>query len=209
MKQGYKFMRKFFPIFLSSILTMGCAVNNEVKIRPLRINVVNSVSKEPIDNLKIYYTLSIFKSKKKILLVLPRPEPTVYQKLLVKEEYITNQSGQISIPVRCLRLKDGEDIYSEKIFINIDIDEARIPSSSIREKGNIKNLEKLIDVYQLFSEWFYNPNPEYNGLYIFSTKWSFDPQWFSGIENSTFDVLWNSEGLLKEEEEFLIELDRI
>lgn len=204
----------FLLIIMNLFFT--CASSPKMKtIRPISIKVVDSETNLPLENVIVYYQLKSYVYIDKILFILPRPETRVVQKIEVLKQLYTNKDGELLIENISVKLKKNEEIYSEEITINMDIDIDKIKWSvdstpkEIKERGKAENFFRYLNINDSRNtEYFYNPLEEFRGYFIFSVYGAVNPSNYGGTVRKNFDILWNGESLAKEKDKIIIKLKK-
>lgn len=193
----YLYLLVLACILISSIA--NCASHN---IRPVKITVVDSLTQKPIPNLLVYYCVET-NYLKKLLFVIPIHDPVNTRKK-VKKSFFTDEKGEVEIKLPPMRLDLYEKIGAERIIINVDIKPEYVKENKVNSFFDYFNIHDFRN-----TEKFYNPNSLYKGFLIYSTKdFILEENERSGTKRKIFNVLWNSNGLAKTEETFVIELER-
>ena len=112
--------KKLFLAFLLIFSCMNMTIPSFADtIRSIRIKIIDSKTKLPLENVLVYYNLEVYWLDT-ILWVIPILDP-VHNKSILQCEYRTNKEGELLIPERKVRLGLYEKIDADKVVINIDI----------------------------------------------------------------------------------------
>jgi hypothetical protein len=197
------FGKYLYLIVLACILISSVANCASGNVRPVKLTILDSLTQKPIPNLPVYYCVETYYLKK-ILFVIPIHDP-IHYKEKVKMFFVTNENGEVKIDLPPIRMHLYEGIYSEHITVNIDI-----KSEYVNKNKKVDSFFKYFNIHDFKNtEKFFNPNSHYKGFLIFSTKnILLEENERSGTKRKIFNVLWNSNGLAKTEETFVIELER-
>lgn len=129
------------------------------------------------------------------------------------EEFTTDSEGRLEIPPVVLKLGRREHVTHELILINLDIrSEVAVDASMIERHPELRTehgrLARLFSVH----DWehvddFFNPLPEWRGFVAANAGFTWASEAAQGgTVRTKFDVLWNSNSLLREREAIEVEL---
>lgn len=107
-----------------------------------------------------------------------------------------------------MNLKKDFELFKENIYINLDINTEAIWHEEHKTRDKIENVHYYVPIYATSKEMFINPNGKFKGFRIQSTTWDITPEDWGGSTRDKFNILWNGKGLLKQREEFVVELER-
>lgn len=170
---------KGLRITLGAILMLACinmalnVLTHPIKVRPVTIKVVDSVTKLPIGNIPVYYMISSYRDKMFVLFVIPRPDPEIVTEYNLARKYYTNRNGEVIIPENRILIGLNKRIYNEEIYINMYVKEfLRKDDNDIEKKYGIKNDMFQLSLFgpSLDPDYLINPIEEYNGGIIINTR---------------------------------------
>lgn len=196
-----------------SILFFSCSWGtHEEKVRPIKIKVIDSKTNLPLSNMRIYRVVEVFENVNTMLFgLLPRPEPKIKDRVVVKNSDFTNSEGVVVFGEKTIVMGKKEQLYKERVFINIEYDQSKTkyPIPDDEEAKYKDEIDKLNDCF--FSpiscdEILSNINKKYKGAYVLSPFYEFpagDYKWAEAIHFSWIRV---SKGILKDQEEIVIKL---
>lgn len=187
-------------VFLSS-----CTI---AQVRPITIKVIDKETKAPMKNVQVYYAVKSWRYTPKVLFVIPNPDPSSWSTEVVERVY-TDDSGVVSFGPRSLLLRRSEKIFGEYIYINLDVTEKDREAFFWIGKNNIRGTFWLLYTSgpRLKRGAVMNPMSAYRGYRICSSEWEYDPKEYGYGPGVMGDTLWNSWGLSKAEESFVVELE--
>lgn len=179
-------------------------MKKDVKVRPVKLKVIDKETKQPLSGIKVIYILRSFIRKNKILFgLLPRPEPRDDKTIEIYKEYTTDDKGELFLEEKILKLKKKENIFDETIFINLDLSPKMIEELSISDKSRKIGYIILNKIF-LTKEHYVNPLKEYKGHIIVSEPWK---KQFPNNADTAGYLQWNWNSFENDKEEFLIELE--
>lgn len=196
---------KISIVLIAVLLLAGCA--KQVNIRPINLKVIDKTTKEPIENLVVYYVLQVYSAKNTFMFI-KLPEPKQKTRTIIQQEVRTDKKGEVKFKGSELVIGRNENIYEENIYLNLDINTEKIDYEDHKKKDKLTNFNYYFSLYATDSDKFFNTNKQYKGYQIKSTTWGLIPEDWGGTVRDKFDVLFNSQGLLKSEDDFVIELKR-
>ena len=125
------------------------------KVRGVKIKVVDAISKQPIENLKVYYFIEIYSIKH--LLGIPLIESTPRTKKKKKSVLYTDKNGEIII--------DEYKVRSWRLYSSVSAEYFVINLSAKDDDTLYTQFEDNLFIKDGFNE-FYNPNKEYKGVIL-------------------------------------------
>lgn len=164
-------------------------------IRGIEILVIDEKTKQPLHNINAIYSIE--------LAGLDISKMGYYYRKVSTSKFKVINGVLIINPKIILKLP-WEKPGVELIYLNIDL------RNSTPEK-------KLFDFVKYFNihdfekenvEKFFNPNVNYRGFIVCSTSWALDESKQGGTKRKYFDILWNSEGLVKDSQRITVALKR-
>ncbi len=193
-------------IFFCVIVVTSCSSMKNVGIRPLSIKVLDSKTKKPMKGVVVYYMLKTINVNDRIFIVFRNPE--LKYKDIIKEIKIfyTDKNGIITVDNVRINMSKKDLYLEEMIFINVDIK---------LKDSNVPDIIKAIKFwkagrYLIDYHTFFNPLNNNIGKCIFtSSTWYLNPEMYGGTMRAKYDIIYNSKGLQKEKEYFVIYLERI
>ncbi len=191
-------------------------MKKEVEVRPITIKVVDDKTNEPLAGIIVYRAVEAAYGENRMLFgLLPKPEPKIHDRVILTEEGETDNNGIIVFQTKKVLIKKKEILYFENVFINLE------PNlDAISEEGKTEwNNDKILILNDIFfvpnprDEFLTNPNNTYKGVYIFSPEWEISAADFEydkqqNLKNRYFYTISISKGILKEEENIVIRLQR-
>ena len=190
-------------------LLNNAAHAKQEQVRPVKIRIIDAVSKKPLKGVTVYYVLTKIYMKKKIFLFFNHPDPPMTRNNISKLKLTTDGKGEVSLPVQLVKIKSNEFLNEENIYINLDIDITNLDPELYENMTNVEILDFNMRLYGTSTNKdIYRINSRYRGYYIKSTKHEINPDDYGGSKRDKFDILWNGKGLLGTQVEFVIELQR-
>jgi len=191
-------------------------MKKEVEVRPITIKVVDDKTNEPLAGIIVCRAVEAAYGENRMLFgLLPKPEPKIHDRVILTEEGETDNNGIIVFQTKKVLIKKKEILYFENVFINLE------PNlDAISEEGKTEwNNDKILILNDIFfvpnprDEFLTNPNNTYKGVYIFSPEWEISAADFEydkqqNLKNRYFYTISISKGILKEEENIVIRLQR-
>lgn len=126
------------------------------KFRNLRIEIVDSVTQKPLNNINVYYILET--AAPADFLGIPLLDPINFRYIKFGH-YKSNINGIVEIKNRLLFLKLYEKVFCERVYINLDIES---------NNGNYKNPAKNFFFNIIKDKKLIYPNKNYRGAIIYS-----------------------------------------
>ena len=156
MKSIFKMLILVSMLFL---LSNSVCLANDWNVRPLKIKVVDAISKQPLAGMKVYYVLTTWYPDMSCLGYFFYPssihEAPGRMKEAVKMELKTDKNGEVSFADKTLDMQCYERVLQEKIAVNLEIDQ--------------KMAEIYGNKYHFLSCWFYVAHEKY--LYIINKRY--------------------------------------
>ncbi|NPU84137.1 MAG: hypothetical protein HPY65_06585 [Syntrophaceae bacterium] len=165
-------MKRLFRhvLILSSVMILfsgNLCLAGDWDVRPVKIKVIDAVTRQPLQGIKVYYVLTTWYPKMSCIGYFFYPsfihdaprELKVYE----KKDLSTNENGEVFINAKALSLKCYENVLWEHIAINIDVD---------------TKIDWVLwvykDKYNFLGNWMYvhgdkelfNINPAYKGFFL-------------------------------------------
>jgi hypothetical protein len=165
------------------------------KVRGVKIKVVNAISKQPIENLKVYYFIEIYSIKH--LLGIPLIESTPRNKKMKKRVLYTDKNGEIII--------DEYKVRSWRLYSKISGEYFVINLSAKDDDTLYTQLEDNIFIKDGFNE-FYNPNKEYKGVILRNCSGKCDIFASKVKQSGNLDFQYENNSFQKDFENITIEL---
>jgi hypothetical protein len=213
MKKNYLFVEISFFILLLLVLCIVFSCNKYFRVRPIKIQVIDSKTNKPVDNILVYYFLEVEKPKNNFDFFPPLDGGGI-KEFIYKKKLYTNINGEITINLKDYKFLN--DFYSlqEYICINLDIVDKLPPNYN--DRGNkLNNFVFEIKGYIVSREIFINPNTQYKGYYIFNPNFVIDnPKDWGNPYNTDyrrwdkFNAEYNSKGLLNKKSEVIVKLEQ-
>ncbi|NPU84138.1 MAG: hypothetical protein HPY65_06590 [Syntrophaceae bacterium] len=135
-------------------------------VRPVKIKVIDAMTRQPLHGIKVYYVLTTWYPDMSCFgyFFYPSFIHDAPRKLKVyeKQDFLTNENGEVFINAKALSLKCYENVLWEKIVVNLEI---------VLEDWR----EELYEgKYGFVSHWMYvdgerglfNINPAYKGFFL-------------------------------------------
>jgi len=203
-------------VSISTLVNCSSMMKKEVEVRPITIKVVDDKTNEPLAGIIVYRAVEAAYGENRMLFgLLPKPEPKIHDRVILTEEGETDNNGIIVFQTKKVLIKKKEILYFENVFINLE------PNlDAISEEGKTEwNNDKILILNDIFfvpnprDEFLTNPNNTYKGVYIFSPEWEISAADFEydkqqNLKNRYFYTISISKGILKEEENIVIRLQR-
>lgn len=194
-------------------MIIGCSTwgKKKVEVRPITVKVVDEKTGKPIVGLPVYRIVQVYYGDyKRLFGVIPTPEGKIVDRVVLKQNASTNEEGIITFEKEEVVVKKKEDLYKERIIINIQPTEEHLQEILKEEE---------IDVYDVLNEMFFypggdiqkyltNPDYRYKGIYMLSMSYLIDKEDINIVNYEKFDWVQISYGLKKEKEEITIKLRR-
>jgi len=180
-----------FALAVVVLLFASCMFGRTKEIRPLTIQAIDSLTKEPIAGAVVYYKLEGARQFSSLGLPLPH---TVYRVIMMEKTY-TDENGVVIFPRRRIGLKAFEHFFTEVVYINL-------------EKAPPPKEDNLGEFFSCRPEEQFNPIDHLKGAFIRNhessvvREMSVDPDW----ANYRSTRNWGS--FSKTEENILVELER-
>ncbi|HPK44338.1 MAG TPA: hypothetical protein PLV62_05105 [Spirochaetota bacterium] len=203
-------------VSISTLVNCSSMMKKEVEVRPITIKVVDDKTNEPLAGIIVCRAVEAAYGENRMLFgLLPKPEPKIHDRVILTEEGETDNNGIIVFQTKKVLIKKKEILYFENVFINLE------PNlDAISEEGKTEwNNDKILILNDIFfvpnprDEFLTNPNNTYKGVYIFSPEWEISAADFEydkqqNLKNRYFYTISISKGILKEEENIVIRLQR-
>ena len=189
-------------IFIAVFFMLPNLCISSESVRPIQIQVVDSKTKAPVTNVLVYYAIRTLYSEKA-----PTGNPEVdsfHYRYKSVEKYQTDSNGFVFFPQKSIQLDLYEYLQSEQIFINLDIKD-----KYVGKEQRIKSFLKYFSVHDVCNvEKIFNPSDQYKGFVIYSTKRTLDSNKIGGSDRQKFNIIWNGEGLNRQNESIVVKLVR-
>jgi hypothetical protein len=204
--------RKFISIGVIMaiiILLTASAHAKDLKVRPIKIKVVDAVTKKPLEGITVNYILQTYTFKKRVLLFFKNIEPKIKSNIELSEKRFTDENGEVNFPLRELEIKRNRALEEEKIIINLAVDmendlvQKLIPSY----ENELDFMNHIMGTPWKSSKYLINPNNKYKGFYLHSRQGWIDLSKYPDTKQEKFNILWNIESMTTKSEEFTIELE--
>lgn len=185
-------------LLLLSIIELTCMIAGGEMVRPMEVLVVDALTKQPVTNALVYYVLMSGRWRHKF--GIPIIDPVEYSDL-VCETYYTDENGCVRIAPRKVNLRLYEKACDEYVYINLDV-EHKTHDRAGGKTNYIFNAR--------INDPLFNPNDEFYGAIIRSTKEALKPDWFSGVvtNGTKYECVLIQKGLVKESDKVVVTLDR-
>ena len=138
------------------------------------------------------------------ILGVPIVDPIKYRAVL-SEVYTSDSNGCVKIPDRIVTVRLYEDLYSETITVNVDAEPGADEPGATPQRF-FSSLRKYLarDLGTIF-----NPMEEYGGAVVYSSLDTVFEEHQSELASEHFTIIWKSKGLRKEEDSFVIRLNKV
>ncbi|MGD0022238.1 MAG: hypothetical protein ABSC54_08045 [Smithellaceae bacterium] len=124
-------MDKMKQVFLKTIILTGLlftlsyniSLANDWNVRPVKLKVVDAVTKEPLSGIKVYYVLTTRRPEMGCLYIFYPSfihQPSGVERNVAQGEDITDKNGEVLFPAKTLNLQCYESVFEEKIAVNLD-----------------------------------------------------------------------------------------
>ncbi|NPU84136.1 MAG: hypothetical protein HPY65_06580 [Syntrophaceae bacterium] len=165
-------MKRLFRhvLILSSVMILlsgNLCLAGDWDVRPVKIKVIDAVTKQPLQGIKVYYVLTTWYPDMSCFGYFFYPsfihQAPMKRKNAVKQELTTDEKGVVVLEPKALSLQCYETVLWEHIAVNIDVD---------MNMSWMKGLYK--DRYEYLGVWMYvlgddkliNINPDYKGFFL-------------------------------------------
>ncbi len=166
MKQA--FIKVIILTGLLFMLSYNMCLANDWDVRPVKLKVIDAVTKQPLSGIKVYYVLvSGEPSMGCFSALFWFYDMPINYKIEYKEELPTDINGEVQFAAKTFDMSCYQRIDVEKIIINLDFPDSELLPAIYKDK------------YDFLRSWIYwtrgkivfNPNPNYKGCYlIYDTK---------------------------------------
>lgn len=198
---------KVFALSVTAIIFASCASIGPLfkpEVRPITIRVVDAETKKPLKDILVYYYVETQRVRDNSPVCFPFVD-NMSPYIRIKESFRTNENGVVQI--RNMRYENDwfEVLYNESIGINLDL----LDRYKKEGESNVAAFRRYFNIISDYTaDKIFNPNAVYKGFVIYSNKAEFDDFRPRITTQKKFRVLWNTKGLLNEQEEFTVELER-
>jgi hypothetical protein len=180
-----------FALVVVVSLFASCMFERTKEIRPLTIQVIDSLTKEPIEGAVVYYKLESYREFSPLGL----PLPHTFFRVIMMEKTYTDENGVVIFPRSSIRLKAFEHFYIEAVYINLE----KVPPPKEDNPG---------EFFSCRLEERFNPIDHLKGAFI-GNHWSPVVREIPGAPDwANFNTTYNWGSFSKTEENILVELER-
>lgn len=198
----FKKRKIIITTIIVTVIALAIIINNvfSIKTNEIKLKVVDSVTEEPLNNIKIYYKAMTSRIDNKF--GFPILDPILYENRIYKE-FKTDKDGCVIIPEYKIDARLYEKLLRISININLDMNSSFVKSkyesdaktfyeNSYQRQNNIK---------------FINPNEKYKGVYLVIPIYKENPDDYDSTEFDEYKMIIDSEGLKKGNLNYIIKLE--